>query len=98
MRSRINRTLAHQRRSWRLAGLIALALALQACTIVKYHPDVAIGTGRPSGVYFALGDSICRLFNLDVEQRGLKCAAYPARGPIANIDSLHDGRIDIGIV
>ena len=77
---------------------IVAALALQACTLVQYRPDVAIGTGRPGGVYFALGDSICRLFNLDLTQRGLRCAAYTSSGPVANIESLHDGRIDIGIV
>jgi TRAP transporter TAXI family solute receptor len=73
-------------------------IALPACTVVQYRPDVAIGTARPSGVYFALGDSICRLFNLDVEKRGLRCAAYPSSGPVANIEALRDGRIEIGIV
>jgi TRAP transporter TAXI family solute receptor len=82
----------------RAAACIALVLALQACTLVQYRPDVAIGTGTPSGVYFALGDSICRLFNLDLMQRGLRCAAYPSSGPIANIESLQEGRFDIGIV
>src|SRR5688572_5364236 len=79
------------------AACVVLALA-QACTVVQYRPDVAIGTGRPGGVYFALGDSICRVFNLDLTQRGLRCAAYPSSGPVANIESLHDGRIDIAIV
>jgi TRAP transporter TAXI family solute receptor len=94
-------------RAWRQSKLSAatslavwgfLAVSLQACTVVQYRPDVAIGTGRSGGVYFPLGDSICRLFNLDVAQRGLRCAAYLSRGPVANIESLHDGRIDIGIV
>jgi TRAP transporter TAXI family solute receptor len=77
---------------------LVLALALPACTVVQHRPNVAIGTARPGGVYFALGDSICRMINLDLPQRGLRCAAYPAPGPLANIQSLHDGRIDIAIV
>jgi uncharacterized protein len=82
-----------------VAVLLAMtAIALQACTVVQYRPDVAIGTARPGGVYFALGDSICRLFNLDLEKRGLRCAAYPSSGPVANVEALHDGRADIGIV
>ncbi len=81
----------------RVACIVA-ALTLQACTVVQYRPDVAIGTGRPGGVYFALGDSVCRLFNLDVMARGLRCAAYPSSGPVANIESLHNRRIDVGIV
>ena len=58
---------------------------------------MAIGTGRPGGVYLALGDSICRLLNLDLTQRGLRCAAFPSPGPVANIETLHRG-IVIGIV
>src|SRR5688572_30264260 len=77
---------------------VALALALQACTLVQHRPDVAIGTARPGGAYFALGDSICRVFNLDLMQRGLRCAAYPSLGPVANIEALQDDRMDIGIV
>ena len=79
-------------------ALLIVALALQACTVIQYRPDVAIGTGRPGGVYLALGDSICRLFNLDIAQRGLRCAAFSAVGPVANIEALHRGRIDIGVV
>jgi TRAP transporter TAXI family solute receptor len=88
---------------WRHARVIAacgivLALALQACTVVQHRPDVVIGTGRPGGVYFPLGDSVCRMFNLDLPHRGLGCAANLSRGPVANIDSLRARRVDIAIV
>jgi TRAP transporter TAXI family solute receptor len=77
-------------------GCVVLALA--ACTAVQYRPEVVIGTGRPDGAYFPLGDSICRVFNLDLPARALRCAAYLSPGPVANIGALHAGRIDIGIV
>jgi len=77
---------------------VVLALGLQACSVIQYRPEVVIGTSRPGGVYFPLGDSICRMINLDSPTRGLRCAAYPSRGPVTNIESLHDGRIDVGIV
>ena len=80
------------------AAMVAILMSLQACAFVQYRPDIAIGTGKPGGVYFPLGDSICRLFNLDFAQRRLRCSAYTSDGPIANIDALRDGRIDIGIV
>lgn len=80
------------------ASSIAILFLLQACTIVQYRPDVSISTGKPGGVYLALGNSICRLFNLDVEQRALRCSASTSSGPIANIDALREGRIDVGIV
>src|SRR3954463_2134476 len=82
----------------RAAVWVGLALGMQACTVFQYRPDVAIGTGRPGGVYLPLGDSICRLFNLDVAERGLRCAAYVSRGPVANIESLRDRRVDIAVV
>ena len=89
-------------RAWRRPGVagccVMLALALNACTVIQYRPEVVIGTGRPGGVYFPLGDSICRMSNLDSAARGLRCAAYPSRGPVANIESLYGGSIDIGIV
>ena len=98
MRSWIRRLRRRSLRTGVCAVAVAAALALQACTLVQYRPDVAIGTARPGGVYFALGDSICRLFNLDLAQRGLRCAAYPSIGPVANIEALHEGRMDVGIV
>jgi uncharacterized protein len=97
MRSRTSNS-SRPRRAVVTATALIVAVALQACTLVQYRPDVAIGTGRPGGVYLALGDSICRLFNLDQAQRRLRCAAYVSRGPVANIESLHDGRVDIAVV
>lgn len=76
----------------------ALALALSACALVVPQPDVVIGTGGPSGIYYPLGGSICRLFNLDTPRDGRRCVAAPSSGPVANIDALRDGRMDIGIV
>lgn len=78
--------------------VLTLVLALQACSVIQYRPEVVIGTGRPGGVYFTLGDSICRMLNLDSPARVLRCAAYPSRGPVANIEALHDRSIEIGIV
>jgi len=98
MRSQVRKTLRAWRRSRAAGCWVVLALALHACTVIQYRPEVVIGTGRPGSVYFPLGDSICRVFNLDSPARGLRCAAYPSRGPVANIESLHDGSIDIGIV
>ena len=81
------------------AALCAVTmLVLQGCAVVQYRPDVAIGTGRAGGVYFPLGDSVCRFFNHDLADRGLKCSAELSGGPIANINSLREGRVDIGIV
>jgi hypothetical protein len=34
------------------AATVAILMSLQACALVQYRPDVAIGTGKPGGVYF----------------------------------------------
>src|ERR1041384_7764862 len=93
-------------RVWRRAIAIggsvgALAMALVACTTVTKVldlPAVVIGTGSPSGIYYPLGGSVCRLFNLDTPRDGRRCVTAPSPGPITNIDLLQDGRIDVGIV
>jgi uncharacterized protein len=87
------------RRAISLGGVAgALAVALIACTAVIAPPDVTIATGRPSGVYYPLGGSICRLFNLETPVDGRRCVATPSSGPVDNIESLHAGLADIAVV
>ncbi|HTO82140.1 MAG TPA: TAXI family TRAP transporter solute-binding subunit, partial [Methylomirabilota bacterium] len=80
------------------AAAVMLATTLLACTLVVPRPDVVIGTGSPSGIDYPLGGSVCRLFNLDIPRDGRRCVAVPSAGPLDNIETLHDGRTDIGIV
>ena len=62
------------------------------------RPDVVIGTASPADIDYPLGGSICRLFNLATPHHGLRCAEEPSAGAAANIASLRQGRIDIGIM
>lgn len=86
------------RRALALACTIILALVVTACALRVDRPDVVIGTGSPSGIYYPLGGSICRLFNLHMTPDARRCGAEVAAGPIANIESLHNGHADIVIV
>lgn len=95
----------HERnpRAWSRAiavacGFTTLAVMEAACSQVMDRPDVVIGTAGPTGIYYPLGSSICRLFNLDTPRHGLRCSEEPSAGSVANIESLRSGRIDIGIV
>jgi uncharacterized protein len=80
-----------------LGGLAALAVIGLACAPIA-RPDVLIGTASPTGIYFPLGGSICRLLNLDTSRHGLRCSEEPSSGSVTNIESLRRGRLDIGIV
>ena len=81
--------------AWRPILLLA---AVAACAPLVPGPDVVIGTGSPSGAYYPLGGSICRLFNIESPRDGRRCAVLPSAGPVANLAMLRDGRIDVGIV
>jgi uncharacterized protein len=79
-------------------SLAALAVTGPGCAQLPGRPDVVIGTASPAETDYPLGGSICRLFNLDTQRHGLRCAEEPSAGALANIDSLRSGRIDLGIV
>lgn len=81
-----------------LCGFAALAAIGSACAPVVNRPDVMIGTASPTGIYYPLGGSICRLLNLGTSRHGLRCAEEPSSGAVTNIESLRRGRLDIGIV
>src|SRR5580765_5409546 len=82
----------------RIAGGLAVLIAGAACAPIVPRPDVVIGTASPTGIYYPLGGSICRLLNLETSRHGLRCSEEPSSGSVANLESLRRGRLDIGIV
>jgi len=81
-----------------LGRVATLAVIGLACAPVAGRPDVVIGTASPTGIYYPLGGSMCRLFNLDRSRHGLRCSEEPSSGSVASLESLRRGRLDIGIV
>ena len=77
---------------------IAIASALVAGTAVTAQEKfITIGTGGQTGVYFVVGQSICRLVNRDSAKTGLKCTAPSTGGSIANINAIKAGDMDMGV-
>ncbi len=74
----------------------ALAL-VSACALVMPPPDVTIGTGPPGSAHDPLGNSICRLFNLETATDD-RCVARLSDSPAANVSALRNGGIDVGIL
>jgi uncharacterized protein len=79
-------------------GFAFLALAAPACIQITNRPDVMIGTANPGDIDYPLGGSVCRLFNLETPRHGRRCSEELSAGPVANIESLRSGGLDVGIV
>ena len=58
---------------------------------------ITIGTGGQTGVYFVVGQSICRLVNRNTAETGLRCTAPSTGGSIANINAIAAGDMDMGV-
>lgn len=78
----------------RRVGLIAAAAALAVTTTASAQDFITIGTGGQTGVYYIVGQSICRLVNRDTD---LKCTAPSTGGSVANINAIIAGDQDMGV-
>ena len=58
---------------------------------------VSIGTGGQTGVYYVVGQSICRLVNRDFKTNNIKCTASSSGGSVANINGIRSGNFDLGV-
>ena len=77
---------------------IAIASALVAGTAATAQERfITIGTGGQTGVYFVVGQSICRLVNRGTADHNLKCTAPSTGGSIANINAIKAGDMDMGV-
>lgn len=72
------------------AGLVAAA----AYGVQAQEKFVTIGTGGQTGVYYVVGQSICKLVNRSSD---LKCTAPSTGGSIANINAIKAGDMDMGV-
>ncbi|QHQ35184.1 TAXI family TRAP transporter solute-binding subunit [Algicella marina] len=78
---------------------LALAGAMAVSTVAAQAQEkfITIGTGGQTGVYFVVGQSICRLVNRGSADHGLKCTAPSTGGSIANINAIKAGDMDMGV-
>ncbi len=76
---------------------MAAALTLAAPLAQAQERFITIGTGGQTGVYFVVGQSICRLVNRGTAEHNLKCTAPSTGGSIANINAIMAGDMDMGV-
>ncbi len=60
---------------------------------------VAIGTGGPTGVYFVLGNAICKMIDKMEEgkKNALHCSAPSTGGSVYNVNAIRQGDLDLGV-
>lgn len=78
-------------------AFIAGALALSSQTAMAQEKFITIGTGGQTGVYYVVGQSICRLVNRGSADHGIKCTAPSTGGSIDNINAIKNGDRQMGV-
>lgn len=58
---------------------------------------VTIGTGGETGVYYEIGQSICRLINRAPGPPAMRCNAPATDGSVANVNAVRSGQMEFGI-
>jgi len=78
------------------AALLTAGL-LVGQTAAAQEKFITIGTGGQTGVYFVVGQSICRLVNRGTAEHNLKCTAPSTGGSVANINAIKAGDQTMGV-
>jgi TRAP transporter TAXI family solute receptor len=58
---------------------------------------ITIGTGGQTGVYYVVGQSICKLVNRGQGEHGIKCTAPSTGGSVENLNAIAAGEQDMGV-
>jgi TRAP transporter TAXI family solute receptor len=89
-----------------------LTVAFSAIMILAVTPStsdakkkfITIGTGGPTGVYFVVGNAMCRMIHKEAAEgrkkgrkHGIRCAAPSSGGSTYNITQVTEGEFDFGV-
>ena len=97
-----------------IKGIGALAAVAAAAGLAMGAPGsadaatkrqfITIGTGGPTGVYFVVGNTICRLVHKEAAEgrkkgrkHGIRCSAPSSAGSTYNIGQIAAGEFDFGV-
>jgi uncharacterized protein len=59
---------------------------------------VSLGTGELTGIYYPVGEAICRIVNGGLDTDGVRCSPETTPGSVYNIDALRSGELEFAIV
>ncbi len=77
-----------------LGTLLVFTVGSPAVLAEKF---VTIGTGGQTGVYYVVGQSICKLVNRGTKKHDIKCTAPSTGGSVANLNAIRQGEQDMGV-
>ena len=80
-----------------LSSSVALAASFSGTVAAADNTFVTIGTGGQTGVYYVVGQSICRLVNRGTKDHNIKCTAPSTGGSVTNINAIRKGEQDMGV-
>lgn len=87
-----------------VAALASAAAFAPAASGAQETRFLTIGTGGPTGVYFVVGNSVCRMVHKEAaegrsegRQHGLRCSAPSTAGSTYNIGQICAGELDFGV-
>lgn len=88
-------------RSKALSYLFSAAIgyaALASSPAIAQQNFITIGTGGQTGVYYVVGQSLCRLVNRNTNTHSIRCNAPSSGGSVANVNAIRGGEMDMGVV
>lgn len=79
------------------AGVALTCMLASPAATAAGQRFVTIGTGGITGVYYAVGGSICRLVNKDRAKTGIRCSVESTGGSVYNVNTIKAGELDFGM-
>ena len=86
------------------AALMGLTLGAAGEASAQDRKFISIGTGGPTGVYFVVGNSVCRMVHKEAAEgrkegrkHGIRCAAPSTGGSTYNIGQICQGELEFGV-
>ena len=85
-------------------ALVAFAFTAGDAAAQGKKRFIAIGTGGPTGVYFVVGNAVCRMVHKEAAEgrkkgrkHGIRCSAPSTGGSTYNIGQISQGELDFGV-
>ncbi|SDJ72405.1 TAXI family TRAP transporter solute-binding subunit [Billgrantia gudaonensis] len=80
------------------SGALLGAAMVSAPAVAQEENFITIGTGGQTGVYYVVGQSVCRMVNRGSDDHNIRCNAPSTGGSVANVNGMKSGELDMGVV